>query len=79
MQVKKVARDLLKKLQDVTSVFQWRQRQQSRAVVRSSIEVVLNTLPEEPYTEAIWHEKVDTTWQFVLTRYGAAIPVRPDA
>ena len=79
VQVKKVARDLLKKLQDPTSVFKWPERQQTRGVVRSSIEVVLNTLPEDPYTEDIWHEKVDTTWQFVLSRYGAATPSRPDA
>ena len=50
----------------------WRQRQQTRAAVRSSIEVVLNTLPEEPYPEKMWHEKVEATWQFVLSRYGTA-------
>jgi type I restriction enzyme, R subunit len=70
--VKKVARDLLAKLQDAVSVFQWRQRQQPRATVRSLIEVVLNTLPEEPYPGEMWNEKVEATWEFILARYGAA-------
>jgi type I restriction enzyme R subunit len=70
VQVKKVARDLLAKLRENVAVIQWRQRQQTRAAVRSSIEVVLNTLPEEPYPEKMWHEKVEATWQFVLSRYG---------
>jgi type I restriction enzyme R subunit len=70
IQVKKIARSLLAKLQENVSVIQWPQRQQTRAAVRSSIEVVLNDLPEEPYPEDMWNEKVETTWQFVLARYG---------
>jgi type I restriction enzyme R subunit len=71
-EVKKAARELLAKLQDSVAVFQWGQRQQTRAAVRSSIEVVLNTLPEEPYPEELWHEKVEATWAFVLSRYGSS-------
>jgi type I restriction enzyme R subunit len=71
-EVKKAARELLAKLQDSVAVFQWGQRQQTRAAVRSLIEVVLNTLPEEPYPEELWHEKVEATWAFVLSRYGSS-------
>jgi type I restriction enzyme R subunit len=71
IEVKKVARELLEKLQEAVSVFQWRQRQQTRATVRSKIEVILNNLPEAPYPEELWHQKVEATWSFVLARYGA--------
>ena len=67
--VKKVAQELLTKLQEAVQVFHWRDRQQPRSVVRSTIEVVLNTLPEEPYPKDLWDEKVEATWQFVLSRY----------
>jgi hypothetical protein len=29
----------------------------------------VNELPEEPYPEQIWNEKVDAVWQFVYRRY----------
>jgi type I restriction enzyme R subunit len=64
--VKKVARELYAKLTDLVAVFQWRQRQQTRAEVLSAIRFTLNELPEEPYPEAMWNEKVDSVWQFVL-------------
>jgi hypothetical protein len=28
-------------------------------------------MPDEPYPEKMWHEKVEATWQFILSRYGA--------
>lgn len=46
--VKKVARELLEKLNELL-VFQWRDTQQTRAAVLSGIRVTLNELPEEPY------------------------------
>ena len=55
IQVKKVARDLLVKLRDKVSVFQWRQRQQTRAEVHWAITEVLNDLPDDPYPEALWN------------------------
>ena len=72
IEVKKVAHELLEKLQDAVSVFQWRNRQQTRAAVRSTIEVVLNSLPDVPYPENVWNEKVEATWAFVFARYGGA-------
>jgi type I restriction enzyme, R subunit len=69
IQVKKVARDLLRKLKDHELVFQWRQRQQTRAAVRSTIRVELNELPEDPYPEELWNQKVEATWQFVFSHY----------
>jgi len=68
-QVKKVARDLLRKLKEHELVFQWRQRQQTRAAVRAAIRIELNELPEEPYPQELWDEKVEMTWQFVFNHY----------
>ena len=68
IEVKKIARELLEKLHDAVSVFQWRQRQQTRAAVRSTIEVVLNSLPEAPYPEDLWNQKVEATWLFVFSQ-----------
>jgi type I restriction enzyme R subunit len=69
--VKKVARDLYAKLTDLVAVFQWRQRQQTRAAVLSAIHFTLNELPEEPYPEALWGEKVESVWQFVYHHMAA--------
>jgi type I restriction enzyme R subunit len=66
-EVKKVARDLLEKLQDLR-VSHWRQNQQTRAAVHSAIRFTLNTLPEDPYPETVWDEKVEAVWQFALGR-----------
>ena len=49
--MKKVARDLLRKLKEHELVFKWRERQATRAAVESAIRVELNELPEEPYPE----------------------------
>lgn len=68
VQVKKVARELMAKLEDKIAVFQWRQRQQTRGEVRWTIEQALNELPEEPYPEALWRGKVEVAWQFIFAR-----------
>jgi type I restriction enzyme R subunit len=66
--VKRVARELLEKLQGLR-VEHWRQKQETRAAVHSEIRFKLNELPEEPYPEGLWDEKVEAVWQFV---YGQA-------
>jgi type I site-specific restriction-modification system R (restriction) subunit len=48
IEVKKVARDLLLKLQDQLS-FDWRKTQETRGGVKFIIRQTLNELPEEPY------------------------------
>jgi type I restriction enzyme R subunit len=65
IEVKKVARELHAKLAELVAGFQWRQRQQTRAEVLSTIRFTLNELPEEPYPDAVWNAKVDSVWQFV--------------
>jgi type I restriction enzyme R subunit len=67
-EVKKVARDLLIKLNDHLNVFQWRARQQTRAAVQSALRFALNELPEEPYPEPIWETKVDAVWAYLFSR-----------
>ncbi len=67
-EVKRVARELLEKL-EALRVEHWRQKQETRAAVHSEIRFKLNELPEEPYPEGLWDEKVEAVWQFV---YGHA-------
>ena len=66
-EVKRVARELLEKLKALQVEF-WRLTQQTRAQVYSEIRVKLNELPEEPYPQATWDEKVEAVWQFVYAR-----------
>jgi type I restriction enzyme R subunit len=68
IEVKKVARDLFLKLQDQLNVFDWKARQQTRAVVQSTIRFTLNELPEEPYPEKVWDAKVEAVWAYIFSR-----------
>ena len=68
IEVKKVARELLVKLQDHLGVLDWRLRQQTRAAVQSAIRFTLNELPEEPYPEPVWEAKVDAVWAYIFSR-----------
>ncbi len=63
--VKLVARELLHKLQELR-VSNWPQNQQTRAAVHSEIRFKLNELPEEPYPQELWDDKVAAVWQFVF-------------
>lgn len=68
VEVKKVARDLLEKLQEQLAVTEWQAKQQTRSAVQSTIRFTLNELPEEPYPEPVWNEKVDAVWAFIFAR-----------
>ncbi|WBT39959.1 type I restriction endonuclease subunit R [Hyphomicrobium sp. DMF-1] len=66
--VKKVARDLLEKLQEQLAVFDWKARQQTRAAVETTIRFTLDELPQDPYPEPLWKEKVNAVWSFIFAR-----------
>jgi type I restriction enzyme R subunit len=68
LEVKRVARDLLEKLQDQLAIVHWRSNQQTRAAVHSTIRFALDQLPQEPYPESVWNEKVDRVWAFIFVR-----------
>lgn len=68
VEVKRIARDLLLKLQDKLSVLDWKAKQQTRADVQTTIRFTLNELPEEPYPQEMWNKKVDAVWLFVFSR-----------
>lgn len=68
LEVKKVARELLEKLEGQLAISQWRANQQTRAAVQSTIRFTLNELPEDPYPEPVWNEKVDAVWTFIFER-----------
>ncbi|MFZ4748594.1 MAG: type I restriction enzyme endonuclease domain-containing protein, partial [Sphingomonas sp.] len=71
IEVKKVARELLERLRDLMAAVDWRSSQQTRGAVESAIRFKLNELPEAPYPETLWGQKVDAVWQFVLQKHGA--------
>jgi type I restriction enzyme R subunit len=66
--VKKVARELVEKLQGLLKIDYWRLKPQARGAVEHEIRVTLNALPEEPYPQELWDEKVGAVWEFVFTR-----------
>jgi type I restriction enzyme R subunit len=59
---------LLEKLQGQLAVAEWQSKQQTRAAVESTIRFTLNDLPEEPYPEKVWKEKVAAVWGFIFAR-----------
>jgi type I restriction enzyme, R subunit len=76
--IDRVARELLEKLEDQLAVAEWQTKQQTRAAVQSTIRFTLNELPEEPYPEPVWNEKVDAVWAFIFARrQQLATPIRP--
>src|SRR5262249_10788494 len=68
VEAKRIARDLLVKLQDKLSVLDWKAKQQTRADGPTTIRFTLNELPEEPYPQEMWNKKVDAVWLFVFSR-----------
>lgn len=66
VEVKRVARELMEKLQKELLVFDWRQKRRTLTAVQSEIKFKLNELPEEPYPEDIFNQKVEAVWQFVF-------------
>jgi type I restriction enzyme R subunit len=69
-EVKRVARELLEKLEALLDAVDWTGGQQTRGAVESAIRQKLNELPEDPYPDAVWQTKVGAVWDFVLRRYG---------
>lgn len=67
--VKRVARSLLEKLHDLTGAIDWIRGQETRGAVWTAIRQRLNELPENPYPQALWDNKVEQVWDFVLRRY----------
>jgi type I restriction enzyme R subunit len=68
-EVKKIARQLLVKLNEAVASVDWLRSQETRGQVRHQIKLALNDLPEEPYPDALWNAKVDRVWEFVTQRY----------
>jgi type I restriction enzyme R subunit len=72
--VKRVARELLKKLEELVSAIDWLKGRQTRAAVQAGIRKKLDELPEEPYPVDVWDLKVEQVWQHVLRRYAGGHP-----
>lgn len=69
-QVRKVARDLMTKLQTEKLVLDWREKEQTRASVRKAIDDILyGELPEPTYTEDDCQIKGLSVYNFVFEQY----------
>lgn len=67
--VKKVAHDILETLQREKLVLDWRKRQQSRAAVRQSIEMILDDGLPGNYTKELFQHKCDVVYQHIYDSY----------
>ena len=80
IEVRKVARELLQKLQAERLFPRWELNPETRSAVLSEIRVKLNDLPQEPYPEPLWNDKVEAVWQFVYHHMGTELrPGIPEA
>ena len=68
-QLKKVAKELLRKLQPSKLVLDWRKKQQTRAAVRLEIERELDTGLPESYDKAEYEEKCQAVFQHFYDNY----------
>ncbi len=71
IEVKKVARSLLEKLNREKLVLDWRRKEQARAAVRQAISIELDTLPPV-YTTELYRQKCDLAYQYVFEHYPEA-------
>jgi type I restriction enzyme R subunit len=69
-QVKRVARELLARLQE-TLVLEWRQRVSTRARVQLKIQEVLDTELPAPYDPALFNEKCQAIYAHIAEKYAA--------
>ena len=67
-ELKKVAKELLKKLKSEKLVLDWKKKQATRAAVRYTVETVLDELPRT-YTPDIYRSKCDVVYQHVFDSY----------
>ena len=73
LEVKRVAKQLLERLQELVGAIDWVRGQETRGAVWTEIRQRLNELPEEPYPQRLWDTKVDQIWDFVLRRYAGGV------
>jgi type I restriction enzyme R subunit len=79
-QVKQATLDLLEVLKREKLVLDWRQRQQSRAQVRSTIEQILDQELPTIYTPDLYQQKCDAIYQHVYDSYfGPNQSIHPQA
>jgi type I restriction enzyme R subunit len=68
-QVKKAAKDLLAKLKHEKLVLDWRKQQTTRAMVRVTIETILENLLPPVYSKELYSEKCNVVFQHVYESY----------
>lgn len=69
IEVKKAAKSLLESLKKEKLVLDWRKRQTTRAMVRYTIETVLNDQLPRVYSKELYAAKCDAVYQHVYEAY----------
>lgn len=67
-QVKKIARTLLETLKREKLVLDWRKKQQARATVQQTVEIILEELPQS-YEQDQYEQKCDEVYQHIYDSY----------
>ncbi len=68
--VKRMARELLGKVEHECEAIDWQRNPHARAAVHSAIRTILDELPRARYIDPLWAEKVDRTYLWIRQRYG---------
>ena len=71
-QVKLASKDLLIKLKKEKLVLDWRRKQQTRADVQFTIEIVLDEMLPKSYPPDLYHQKCNTVYQHIYDSYYGA-------
>ena len=68
-EVKNAVRELLETLKQEKLVLDWRKRTQSKAEVRSAVDIVLDDKLPQPYTPELFNQKSEVVYQHIYDSY----------
>ena len=68
-EVKNAVRELLETLKQEKLVLDWRKRTQSKAEVRSAVDIVLDDKLPQPYTPELFNQKSEAVYQHIYDSY----------
>ncbi len=68
--VKRIARELLDRVQHEIEAIDWQRNPHTRAAVQSAIRTILDELPRARYVDPLWADKVDHTYLWIRQLHG---------
>jgi type I restriction enzyme R subunit len=70
--VKTIARDLLGRVKHECEAIDWERNPHARAAVRTTIQSILDGLPQQRYGDPVWADKVERTYLWIRQRYSSS-------